>query len=54
LGKNEFIIPIKELLFQKEQMYIFKKKGISKIKDDISDIQLKSDIIVNIKFIVPL
>jgi len=51
LGKNIFQIPSKELLLDKEQIYSFKKKGISKIKDDISDIQLKSDIIVKIKFI---
>jgi len=51
LGKNIFQIPIKELLLEREQTYTFKKKGISKIRDDISDIQVKSDIIVRIKFV---
>lgn len=51
LGKNIFKIPIRELLFQREQIYTFKKKGISKIKEEISDIETKSDIIIKIKFI---
>jgi len=51
LGKNIFQIPTKELFLAREQTYIFKKQGISKIRDDISDIQIKSDIIVKIKFI---
>ena len=53
LGKNIFYIPIKELCLEREQTYIFKKNGISRIRDDISDIETKSDIIVKIKFVIP-
>lgn len=51
LGKKIFYIPMKELSLEREQTYIFKKNGISRIRDDISDIETKSDIIVKIKFI---
>jgi len=53
LGKNIFYIPTKELFLESEQTYIFKKNGISRIRDEISDVETKSDIIVKIKFIIP-
>jgi hypothetical protein len=43
-----FAIPFNKLVIKREQIYILKKQGISKIKEDIYNISEKSDIIVNI------
>ena len=48
LGKKEFCIPINELQLRQIQVYVFKKQGISKIKDEIDNVEEKSDIVVNI------
>jgi hypothetical protein len=48
-----FSIPVNKLRLEKYQSYILKKKGISKIMDDIHDINNKSDIFINISFLQP-
>jgi len=55
ISEQEFNIPINELSIKKNQQYIFRNKGISKIKYkendiDIYDISEKADVIVNVKF----
>ena len=55
ISEQAFNIPINELSIKKNQQYIFRNKGISKIKYkendiDIYDISEKADVIVNIKF----
>lgn len=55
LSHQEFNIPINELSIKKNQQFIFKNKGISKIKYndneiDIYDIYEKADVIINIHF----
>ena len=47
-GVKIFDIPPSELHIKREQYYIIKKKGLSRIKRDIYDISEKSDIIVKI------
>jgi hypothetical protein len=51
LGKKEFCIPINELQMKQTQVYVLKKQGISKIKDEIDNVEEKSDIIVTITFV---
>jgi hypothetical protein len=51
LGKNEFCVPINELQLKQTQVYVLKKQGISKIKDEIDNVEEKSDIIVTITFV---
>jgi hypothetical protein len=51
LGKKEFCVPIDELQLKQTQAYVLKKQGISKIKDEIDNVEEKSDIIVTITFI---
>ena len=51
LGKKEFCIPINEFQMKQTQVYVFKKQGISKIKDEIDNVEEKSDIIVTITFV---
>ena len=51
LGKKEFCVPINELFLQPTQRFVFKKEGISKIKDEIDNVEEKSDIIVHITFV---
>jgi len=51
LGKKECCIPINELQMKQTQVYVFKKQGISKIKDEIDNVEEKSDIIVTITFV---
>jgi hypothetical protein len=51
LGKKEFCIPINELQMKQTQVYVFKNQGISKIKDEIDNVEEKSDIIVTITFV---
>ncbi len=50
INKKTLKIPIEKLYIKKEQKYIFKNEGISKINvNDIYDISCKSDIICHIK-----
>ena len=51
LGKKEFCVPIKELLLQQTQTFVFKNQGISKIKDEIDNVEEKSDIVAVIRFV---
>jgi len=51
IGKKYFEIPIHELYIRDKQTYIFKNQGISIIKQDIYDIDDKSDVIVKLQFI---
>ena len=51
LGKKEFCVPINELFLQSTQRFVFKKQGISKIKDEIDNVEEKSDIVVHITFV---
>jgi len=51
LGKKEFCVPIKELLLQQTQTFVFKYQGISKIKDEIDNVEEKSDIVAVIRFV---
>ena len=51
LGKKEYCIPINELVLQQTQTFVFKKQGISKIKEEIDNVIEKSDILVNITFV---
>ena len=48
IGNKTFDIPINQIYMKKEQYYRIKHSGISKIKNDISDISDKADIIVKI------
>ena len=50
INNKEYIIQRKKLKMEKNQKFIFKKKGIAKINNhNIFDISKKSDIIVNIQ-----
>lgn len=49
IGDKTLSIPLTQLYLRREQYYRFKNEGISKIKNNIYDIQEKSDIIVKIK-----
>lgn len=49
IGEKELSIPVSQLYLRTEQYYTFKRKGISKIKNDIYDVQEKADIICKIK-----
>ena len=52
IGEKCFSIPITNLYMKKEQIYILKGQGISKIlENDIYNVSNKSDIIVSIKII---
>ena len=51
LGKKEFCIPINELFLRETQTFVFKKGGISKIKDEIDNVEEKSDIVVYLTFV---
>ena len=51
LGKKEFCVPLKELFVRQTQTFLFKKQGISKIKDEIDNVEEKSDIVVTITFV---
>jgi hypothetical protein len=51
LGKKELCIPINELQLKQTQVFVFKKQGISKIKDEIDNVEEKSDIVVTITFV---
>ena len=51
LGKKEFCVPIKKLLLQQTQTFVFKNQGISKIKDEIDNVEEKSDIVAVIRFV---
>jgi len=51
IGNKIFSIPLSNLYLKKEQYYTLKNQGISKIKNNIYDVNEKSDIIVKIKFI---
>jgi len=48
IGDKEISIPISNLYLQKEQFYIVKNQGLSKIKKEIYDVSEKTDIIINI------
>ena len=51
IGNKEISIPLSNLYFKKEQYYRLKNQGITKVKNDIYDVNDKSDIIVKVKFI---
>jgi len=51
VGEKMLHVPLHQLRIQKEQCYVFKHEGISKIKNDICDIKEKADIIVKIHII---
>ena len=51
VGSKEFSIPLSNLYMKREQYYIIKKEGLSKVKKDIYDITEKTDIIVRIQLI---
>jgi curved DNA-binding protein CbpA len=51
IGNKSFSFPLSNLYFKKEQYYTLKNQGISKIKNNIYDVNDKSDIIVKIIFI---
>jgi curved DNA-binding protein CbpA len=51
IGSKNLLIPLSSLYFKKKQYYVIKNEGISKIKNDIYDINDKSDIIVKINLI---
>ena len=51
LGKKEFCVPIKDLFLQQTQTFVFKNQGISKIKDEIDNVEEKSDIVAVIRFV---
>jgi len=51
IGNNNFPIYLSKLYIKKQQYYIIKNEGITKIKDDIYDISEKGDIIVKINII---
>ena len=51
IGENEFEITLSNLFIKKEQYYVIKNAGISKIKKDIYDISEKSNIIVKINML---
>jgi curved DNA-binding protein CbpA len=48
IGQKHLFIPLSNLHIKKEQYYRFKNQGISKAKNDICNINDKSDIIVKI------
>jgi hypothetical protein len=48
IGEKEINIPISNLYLKKEQYYIIRNQGISKIKKDIYDVSEKTDIIIKI------
>ena len=51
LGKKEFCLPINQLFLRETQTFVFKKEGISIIKDEIDNVEEKSDVIVNVTFV---
>lgn len=51
IGNKDFSFPLSNLYLKKEQYYRIKNQGIPKVKNDIYDVNDKSDIIVKIKFI---
>jgi hypothetical protein len=49
IGDKLFCVPLHKLYIKKEQLYIFKKQGISQIlESDVYNIAFKSDIIIKI------
>jgi hypothetical protein len=46
-------IPLNELYMSRFQTFVMKKKGISKISNDICEIENKSDIIIHLSFVDP-
>lgn len=48
IGKKQWTIPCAQLFLKKEQYYLFHGEGISKPKQNIYDVQEKSDIVVKI------
>ena len=51
IGEKEYNIPISNLYMKREQYYIIKNEGLSKVKRDIYDVSEKSDIIVKVVII---
>ena len=52
LGEKWFTIPLSNLYLKEEQIYKFKKQGISQIiENDIYNVSYKADIIVKINLI---
>jgi hypothetical protein len=51
VGEKRLEVPLSHLHIQKEQFYTFKHEGISKIKNDICDVNEKADIIVKINLL---
>ena len=51
IGKQHIRFPVNKLFIKKEQTYILKGKGISKIiENDVYNVSFKNDIIINITF----
>jgi curved DNA-binding protein CbpA len=48
IGEKEFKIPVSELHMKREQIYIIRGQGLSKIKKDLFDVTDKNDIIIKI------
>jgi curved DNA-binding protein CbpA len=48
IGEKEFKIPVSELHMKREQIYIIRGQGLTKIKNDLCDIADKCDIVVKI------
>jgi len=48
IGNKTFEIPRQDLYMKREQLYRFKGQGVSKIKDNIYDVNERSDIVVKI------
>ena len=52
LGKKEFCVPTNELFLRQTQTFVFKNQGISKIKDEIDNVEEKSDVVVCLTFLI--
>lgn len=48
IGNQTFEIPRQELYMKREQLYRFKGRGVSKIKDNIYDVTERADIVVKV------
>lgn len=51
IGNRLFVIPLSSLYIKKEQYYVFKRQGISKVNKNIYNVKEKSDIIVKITIV---
>ena len=51
IGNSDFSINLSKLYIRKQQYYIIKNEGITKIKNDIYDISERGDLIIKINII---